>query len=182
MTGNKTGAVESVKLFTGLIFGEFESYHSTLEELERKFGPIQFESETFEFDHTDYYEKEMGPKLKRGFVAFTRSVSPEQIKEAKLATARMEKKSADSSGRRRINIDPGTVGLANMVLASTKDFAHRIYLGEGIFAEVSMLYRDRSFRPLPWTYPDYQRLEVVEFFLRIRESLKEEIIALRGKN
>ena len=77
------------------------------------------------------------------------------------------------------HIDPGLIGLANLVLASTKNYAHRLYLGEGIYGEVSMIYENRTFVPLKWTYPDYYIEESIDFFLRVRESLKEFIIELR---
>ena len=173
--------IEPVKLCAGIIYGSENQYLAALEQLEKKFGRIEFESETFPFDHSEYYGKEMGADLSRSFIAFARSIAPDMLREIKNFTVKLEKKFLNESGGRSVNIDPGTVSLANLVLASTKDFAHRIYLGEGIFAEVSMIYKDKAYRSLPWTYPDYQRLEVADFLLRVRSSLKEEIIDLRNK-
>ena len=173
--------MEPVKLFAGMIYGSEDHYLTALNQLEKKFGRIEFESETFPFDHSDYYRKEMGADLNRSFVSFTSSIAQEMLREIKIFTVKLEKKFLNDSGGRAVNIDPGTISLANLVLASTKDYAHRIYLGGEIFAEVSMIYKDNAFRPLPWTYPDYQRLEVAEFLLRVRNNLKEEIIAFRNK-
>jgi hypothetical protein len=173
--------IEPVKLICGLIFGNETIYLEVLGQLEGKFSQIEFESEIFPFDHTNYYAKEMGDNLSRGFISFTKAILPDKLKEAKLFAAKLEKKYLNRSGGRVVNIDPGTVSLANLTLASTKDFAHRVYLGSGIFAEVTMIYNDKAFRPLPWTYPDYQRSDVAEFLLRTRNSLKEEIIDLRNR-
>lgn len=178
---SKSNTVEPVKLITGLIFRDHETYVAAVETLEGKFGPVQFESEIFDFTHTAYYEKEMGTHLKRCFISFEKPIQPDKLHECKLATGRMEKRFVDDRGARRINIDPGLVSLANLVLASTKDFAHRLYLGQGIYAEVAMLYENKTFTPLKWTYPDYQRDDVIGFLLRVRENLKEYIIALRQR-
>lgn len=177
----KTTNIEPVRLIAGLIYSDQVDHLAVLGQLEKKFGKIEFESETFLFNHTDYYRKEMGQDLKRGFVSFARSVLPDSLKDAKLTAGKVESKFANDAGGRMVNIDPGTVSLANLVLVSTKDFNHRIYLGDGIYGEVTMIYQDKAFQALPWTYPDYKRTEVADFLLRVRSSLKEEIIGLRNK-
>ena len=177
----KTSIVEPVSLISGLIYGDFAVCDLALAALEDKFGPVQFESESFPFTHTDYYAEEMGAPLTRKFIAFERLVGPDTLKEAKEYTIRLEHKYLHATGGRQVNLDPGTVGLANVVLVSTKDFAHRVYLGDGIFGEVTMIYSQKTYQPLPWTYPDYREPAVIEFLLRVRENLKEEIIALRQK-
>ncbi len=168
-------------MIAGLIYSEQIDYLAVLDQLEKKFSKIEFESETFLFDHTDYYRKEMGQDLRRGFVSFSRSVPPDYLKEAKLIVDKVEKKFLNDSGGRMANIDPGTVSLANLVLASSKEYNHRIYLGDGIYGEVALIYQDKAFQILPWTYPEYKRTEVADFLIRVRNSLKEEIIGLRKK-
>ena len=73
-----------------------------------------------------------------------------------------------TGGARRVNLDPGYMDAARVVLASTKDHAHRILLGKGIYGEVTLLYRDGAFRPLPWTYPDYREAATLAFLKGVR--------------
>jgi hypothetical protein len=172
-------AVEPAKLICGFLYRHRDLYISALEKLESLFGGVEFESEIFEFSHTDYYEKEMGADLQRCFVSFEKPIDPGRLRDLKISCNDIERQYLNDAGGRTINIDPGLISLAHLALASTKDFAHRLYLGEGIYGEVSMLYEDKTFTALPWTYPDYRTPEVVKFLLRVRESLKEHIISLR---
>ncbi len=177
----KQETVEPVKLIVGFLYSKDDILLDVLEKMEAKFGPVEFESERFPFSHSDYYAKEMGPELTRYFASFEEPVQPDKLRQFKQATIKLEQKYLGEDGGRQVNIDPGLIGLGNLVLASTKEFAHRVYLGDGIYAEASMIYEDRSFRPLPWTYPDYQREETIRFLNRVRERLKEHIILLRQK-
>ncbi len=177
----KQETVEPVKLIAGFLYNRDDVIMDVLEKMEAKFGRVEFESERFPFAHTDYYEKEIGPDLTRYFVSFEEPVPPDKLRQHKLATIKLEQKYLGDGGGRLINIDPGLIGLGNLVLASTKEYAHRVYLGGGIYAEVSMIYEDRTFRPLPWTYPDYRTEETIRFLNRVRERLKEHIIVLRQK-
>jgi len=171
--------IEPVKLIAGFIYSSQDAYVSVLEEMENRFGPVQFESETFPFDYTDYYCEEMGNQLKRSFVSFENPVPPDSLRVSKLVTNEMERRYLNENSGRLINIDPGLVGLANLVLASTKAYTHRVYLGDGIYAEVTLMYENKAFVPLPWTYPDYRRDDILQFLLRVRENLKEYIAARR---
>ncbi|MBI1902112.1 MAG: DUF4416 family protein, partial [Planctomycetia bacterium] len=133
------------------------------------------------FDDTDYYAREMGTNLRKVFLAFERLIDPGELAPIKLLTNAWEREYADSSGAggpassaepRPLNLDPGYLGLGKLVLASTKDHAHRIYLGQGIFAEVTLHYvRGLGWQPLPWTFPDYRRPPALDFFTRCREYL-----------
>lgn len=178
----KQEALEPVKLIAGFLYSREDVLMDALDKMEAKFGPVEFESERFPFSHSEYYEKEMGPDLTRYFASFEEPITPDKLGQCKQFTVKLEQRFLGEGGGRLVNIDPGLVGLANLVLASTKEFAHRVYLGAGIYAEVSMLYEDRTFRPLPWTYPDYQREESIRFLNRVRERLKEHIILLRQKS
>jgi hypothetical protein len=180
--GEPAAGSEPVKLICGFIYRHRDLYVSAIEKLEALFGPVEFESELFDFSHTDYYRKEMGDDLLRCFVSFEKPVLPGRLRDLKLSCNEIEGKFLNDAGGRTINIDPGLISLANLALASTKDFAHRLYLGDGIFGEVSMIYENRTFVPLKWTYPDYQRPEVIKFLLRVREGLKDYIILLRQKS
>ena len=118
------------------------------------FGPVDYASAALAFDHTSYYESEFGPGLQRRFLAFARLIDPASIAQIKLITNALETQWSQG-GRRRLNLDPGYISRAKLVLATTKNHGHRIYLGQGIYAEVTLMYRDRDFQSFPWTYPDY---------------------------
>jgi hypothetical protein len=171
--------IEPVKLMCGILYNREEPFIAALEMLENKFGPVEFESERFPFSHSDYYTKEMGPDLTRCFLSFEDLTMPDKLAEAKQTAIKLEEKFLNEQGGRLVNVDPGLVGLGNLVLASTKEYAHRVYLGEGIFGEVSMIFEDKKFIPLAWTYPDYRRQETLRFLGRVRNRLKEQIIQLR---
>ncbi|MGQ9632316.1 MAG: DUF4416 family protein [bacterium] len=155
-------------MIAGIISSDVGLYLKVQSDLVEKFGPIDYESETFPFDYTDYYRKEMGEPLHKKFIAFQRLISPDEIAEIKLFTNRVEEEySVD--GRRRVNIDPGYVEMSKLVLPTTKNYAHRIYLGKGIYAEVTLIFQDGEFRPTEWTYPDYR----TELYRRIASEIRE---------
>jgi len=158
---------QSVKVFIGILL----ALPSTLLELRvllaEQLGPVDSESQLLEFDYTNYYEPEMGPDLKRIFLGFHRLASPDALVDLKLFTNRVEKNFA-VNGKRNVNIDPGYLPAARVVLASTKDFAHRLYLGKGIYGEVTLIYQKKDFRALPWPYPDYRSEGCQQFFRDLR--------------
>lgn len=173
---------DPVQLFCGAIFAPDMPLGGVKTALEAAFGPADFESAIFDFVFTDYYEKEMGAGLRKIFWAFERLIDPGEIVEAKLRTHEVEKKYAAGVGGaagRTVNLDPGYVALPKLVLASTKDYFHRVYLRDGIYAEVTLKYRKPSFEPLPWTYPDYRTPGYIEYFNRLRERYVEK---LRARN
>jgi hypothetical protein len=159
---------EAVKLICGFIFKEDEVFNKTRALLEKRLGKIDFTSQTFAFTHTNYYEREFGKELKRVFVSFKKLIIPGHLARIKNTTNLIEKK-LSIKGNRRINIDPGYLELPKLVLASTKDYKHRIYLERGIFAEVTLFYQDKTFKPWEWTYPDYRTPEYIAIFNNIRE-------------
>lgn len=138
------------------------------------FGGIELRSETISFDFTDYYEKEMGKGLLRRWVCFEKPIPQEEIREVKLITIELEKSLAREDGSRRVNLDPGQVTPARLVLTTTKDYSHRIYLGNGIFAEVTLIYRRGAFHPLNWAFSDYKTDVALRFFKEVRSSLLEK--------
>jgi Domain of unknown function (DUF4416) len=144
------------------------------EQVEQQFGPLALVSDAFSFTETDYYTATMGADLKKQFVTCERLVDPGDLAGIKRTTNRWEAEYA-ALGRhpesRPLNLDPGYVTPAKLVLASTKDHAHRLYLQEGIYAEVTLAYRSRQWQPLDWTYPDYRRDDYQAFFTGCREIL-----------
>ncbi|MBU0633530.1 MAG: DUF4416 family protein [Candidatus Omnitrophica bacterium] len=160
----------SVKLIIGLI-GKEEIFNRVKKILIQKFGGIDFENPVLDFNFTDYYELEMGGNLKRQFLSFKRQILPDKVASIKIYTNSLEKRFSAAGGRRRVNIDPGYLTLSKLVLATTKDYQHRIYLGKGIFAEVTLRFKDKSFREWEWTYPDYRSREYIDIFNYIRNNL-----------
>lgn len=157
-----------VKLITGFIFKDEKYFQKALSILARKFGKIDFKSQILPFNFTDYYSKELGINLNRAFISFQDLISPKSLPLIKVITNRIENK-LSLGGNRLINIDPGYLDAARLVLASTKDYAHRIYLERGIFAEITLNFKEHSFRALEWTYPDYKSDKYLEIFHKIRE-------------
>jgi hypothetical protein len=137
-------------------------------------GAVSLSSDAFQFTETDYYTPTMGSELKKQFLAFERPIDPAALAGIKRQTNEWEAEYA-ALGRhpesRPLNLDPGYITAAKLVLASTKDHAHRIYLRDGIYAEVTLAYRHRRWQPMEWTYPDYRRDDYQQFFTQCRERL-----------
>ena len=138
------------------------------ERLKKRFGKIDFTSACMDFNCTEHYAAEMGNNLKRRFMSFTKLMPIEYLYRVKLYTNRLEKKFL-SAKLRQVNIDPGYIDLAKLVLATTKDYAHRIFLRKGIFAEVTLSFRGNSFSTNAWTYRDYGSKEYIDIFNQIRK-------------
>lgn len=138
--------------------------------LEKKFGPIELKSPVIPFNYTDYYEEEIGRDIKRQFLSFQKLIDPGSLAGIKLFTNKLEERlQRERVGPGRpINLDPGYLASSKLVLASTKDYYHRIYLEKGIYAEVTLRYVKGAFEPLPWTYPDYRSKEYIDFFTESR--------------
>lgn len=171
-----------VKLFVGLLSGDADLLRRARQKLVRRFGPADVESPVWPFTQTDYYEQEMGPNLLRQFVAFERLIRGEQLAEIKCFCNALEEEIAEDclalEITRPVNIDPGCMEMAKLVLASTKNATHRIYMGEGIFAEVTLHFVGGRWQPWPWTYPDFRTDHYQEYFLRLREVYHRQLDAL----
>ncbi len=171
----KINKPQLVKLITGLISSDTKLFDKVGEQLINKFGEIDRTSDVMNFHHTDYYEKEMGKSLKRRFISFKRLIEIERLPDIKIYTNDIEHEYTDSKDNRKINIDPGYIDLAKLVLASTKDFTHRIYIGKGIYAEVTLRYMHGTYIPWEWTYPDFRTKEYIAFFEEIRKIYISQI-------
>jgi Domain of unknown function (DUF4416) len=163
-----------VKLVVSLLTGHPDLLAGVKAALSRTFGPTDMESEILPFEHTDYYAPEFGPDLQRQFVTFERLIAPDDLPAVKRYTNELEQSFAQQ-GRRLVNIDPGYVSLSKLVLATTKDHAHRLYLGQGIYGEVTLAYQQGRFRPWPWTYSDYASDRYCALFMEIRKRYKAQI-------
>jgi len=162
-----------------LIIAAFSRYEEALAWAEhraiKEFGPLFEKSTPFEFTETDYYEASMGSNLKKQFFTFQNQIDPDSLPDIKRKTNAWESQYAAESQHdepRPLNLDPGYLTLAKLVLASTKDHAHRIYLRDGIYAEVTLNYRSGGWKFFDWTFPDYQRHDYQEFFSRCRQNLR----------
>lgn len=159
-----------VKLICGVISSDQKVRALAVEKLKQLYGPIDLISPTFAFDITDYYEKQMGKNLKREFVSFKRLIPPESLSEIKLRTNQLEEeiRVAFQAGGRVVNLDPGCLTSSALIMATAKNFAHRVPLQKGIYAHLELLFTRKETRPLDWTYPDYKEEEYQKFFLDVR--------------
>ncbi|MBI4687041.1 MAG: DUF4416 family protein, partial [Nitrospirae bacterium] len=139
------------------------------------FGHIDMQSPVWEWNHTDHYLNEMGAGLKRKFIFFKNLISPGDISEIKLKTTDMEGQYINEHGGRRINIDPGYLDSARIVLVSTKDYSHRVYIGNGIYGETTLIYSGKDYQILPYTYPDFRMPERLEVFRNARKIYKASL-------
>jgi hypothetical protein len=173
-----------VKFFVGMISHETSLFDECAELLCTEFGPLDLRSPIVTWDHTEYYRQEMGTALLRTFMFFERLQNPEQLASVKNLTNRIEKRfSLATIGNRRINIDPGYITEAKVVLASTKDFSHRVYIGQNIYAEVTLQYREqgKTFVALDHTYPDFRRKDMVDVFNGARGLLRAALKEARSR-
>lgn len=140
--------------------------------LEERFGPVALDGPLYEFLHTHYYEPAMGTGLRKQLLAFGHLVAADRLAEIKLQTNALEEELARSNRfpeGRPLNLDPGFLSLGKFVLATTKDQSHRIFLRDGILAEVTLRFQEGEYRPWPWTYADYQEPAVRDFLGRARD-------------
>ncbi len=170
-----------VKLICGLLGGDVDLLARARQMLKRRLGPVDLVSDIWPFDQTDYYRDEMGPNLRRQFVSFARLVPPDALAGIKHETNALEETIARQCAAldvpRPVNLDPGYVDLGKLVLATTKDRSHRIYIGQQTYAEVTLHYMHGGWQTWPWTYPDYTRPEYHQFFEQVRMRLREQLRA-----
>ena len=157
------------KLIVGLFMNEQRLFKGVLGSLTQLFGGVDIISAWFPFDYTTYYEPEMGAPLFRRMVAFKKLIAQDHLPEIKLDTNHIESKFSTNS-KRTVNIDPGYITPERFVLATGKNFTHRIYLDRGIYADLTLMYQKGAFRALPWTYPDYRQDEMKNFLKIVRNK------------
>ena len=162
------GTPTDVKYFFSILYNENDFTLDQVKELAQdkigevtlfhpKFNPLQ-----------EYYSKEMGMNLKRVILQSSISTKREELIALKLWATKFEQAHLNDNGGRKINIDIGFVAKEQVILATGKPYSHRTYLGQGVYADLVYIYQDKSFRKVPWTYPDYQHEEKVDFFNRNR--------------
>ena len=165
---------QPVKLISGLLAQDGGWLEQGRAALAERFGPVNLESEVIPFDFTSYYEKELGKNVLRQYISFENLIPPGELAPIKLAANEMEA-GLSGGGSRKVNLDPGYLDLSKMVLATTTDATHRVYLGEGIYAQSTLFFKKGTFRPWEWTYPDYREQSPIDFFNRVRAAYKEQL-------
>jgi hypothetical protein len=172
----KAGFPERALLFMGALYSDPEIFGRTEPILGEHFGEILFISPAVPWDHSPHYRDELGTPIQRRFVFFRNLFDTGSLADIKIKTNGIEY-AISLDGKRRINLDPGYITLAKVVLASTKNYSHRICLGKGIYAEITLIYRHttKTFTPHMFTYTDYQDKENIDLFLKIRNELKKTV-------
>ncbi|HOW56283.1 MAG TPA: DUF4416 family protein [Syntrophorhabdaceae bacterium] len=165
---------QQVKLFASIIYLNEESLAAAISKMTGTIGPIEQQTQPVLFTHTRYYEKEMGQDLMRLFVLFGPLADRETLPGIKIATNAIEDGLA-REGRRTVNIDSGYIALEHVILATTKGYSHRVYLGDGIHADLTLMFHDGSYRPLQWTYPDYAEEQTISIFNRWRDICRQSL-------
>jgi len=170
-----------VKLVCGLLFQTTDPLERGIDSLKTELGDIDFRSENLEFSYTGYYEKEMGKPLFRVFISFRKLADASELSTIKALTNLIERNNSLShNGKRSLNIDPGYLNPTAYILATSKNYAHRIYLGKGVFAQQELLFERSRIRTLDWTYPDYRSVEYQEALRKIRRIYLVQIKELFG--
>jgi hypothetical protein len=167
-----------VKLFSGFIYRNKKNYQDVKNKLTKTFSPVDLESEMFAFDFTTYYNEEMGSPLSRQFVSFCELIQPQQLPDIKLLTNKIEMDTS-RDGKRNVNLDPGFLSEANVIIATTKNYYHRVPLAQGIYAHMEYVIRGKKICPLEWTYPDFKSAGYLEFFEQLRILYKNQLKELR---
>jgi hypothetical protein len=169
------------KLVAGFFMKDKALAADIVQDLQDQLGSVDMISQWLNFDFTTYYEKELGTPLSRRLVVFKSHVEQTQLSAIKRMTNALEQK-YQRQGRRRVNIDPGYLLPERFVLATGKNFTHRIYIGQGIYADLTLIYQKGAFRTLPWTYPDYADSRLINFLTLVRNKYMLDLKKRSGQN
>ncbi len=164
------------KLIIGLFMKDRSLFDGLVAELGSAFGSLDMVSPWMPFDYTSYYEQEMGAPLFRRLLAFKTLIEQLDLASVKLTTNHLEDQYS-RNGRRRVNIDPGYLSYERFVLASGKNFIHRIYIGQKIYADLTLIYQQGAYQKLPWTYPDYADRPITHFLTQARAKYAVDLKA-----
>jgi hypothetical protein len=167
-----------VKLVIGLLGCDRNALDAALKAIIKKFGKVDLTSDVWPFEQTDYYKDETGDKVLRQFISIEKLTSPDKLADVKLKANKLEKqlaKKIETSLPRPLNMDPGLIEPSKLVLASTKNYSHRIYIGKKIWAEVTLIYDKGQWKTFDYTYPDYRQKSYHDFFSRVREKLVQQL-------
>ncbi len=158
-----------VCLIVAICYHQASFKEAAMEHLVHNYGAVQYELAPVLFEHTGYYDREMGSPLYKMYLAFETLQNPALLPQVKHFTNHIEQDSA-INGNRTVNIDPGYIETPKLILASTKNYSHRIYLSDGIYGDVQLFWQNGRFNANPWTYPDYKEDRVRLFFEMVRKN------------
>lgn len=164
------------QLLLSVLSSTWQDFQTRLmKELVREFGALEYQSKTLAFTETSYYDQEFGTPITRKVLGFEALVPPENLAELKLTTNALEQRFLQADGRRIFNLDPGLLFQERLVLATGKNFSHRIYVGKGIWADLTLLYQKGQWQTLPWSFPDYAGPAMQEILTQLRNRYKHKI-------
>ena len=169
---------QPVKLLIGILAADETALAAAVKAISKSFGVIDLASDVWPFTQTDYYKDELGPNALRQFVSIEKLIDPGKLAQIKHDTNSLEQQLADSlklSLPRPVNLDPGFIEPSKLILASTKNFSHRIYIGNRMFAEVTLMYEKGRWRHFEFTFPDYRQSCYQDFLSKVRTRLMEQL-------
>ena len=169
---------EPVKLIIGILAADKNCLERAVEKLQAGFGEIDIVSDVWPFELTDYYKDQTGEHILRQFVSIKELIDPSDLAGSKHKTNELEQELVDELALdlpRPINLDPGIMEPAKLILATTKNYSHRIYIGEKMYAEVTLMFDKGKWQPFEYTYPDYKQQCYVDFFEKVRKRLVEQL-------
>jgi hypothetical protein len=167
-----------VKLIIGILAADEDCLAAAKDAIKAEFNSIDLQSDVWPFTHTDYYKKETGENILRQFVSIEKLLDPGQLVKIKHQTNRVEQQLASELKTglpRPVNLDPGVIEPSKLILATTKNYSHRIYIGEKMYAEVTLIFDKGRWQSLPYTYPDYKQDCYHQFFDKVRKRLLEQL-------
>ena len=171
-----------VKLIIGILAANHNCLHAAADLVSDKFGKVDFSSEVWPFTQTDYYKEQTGPRILRQFISIKRLIEPCLLAKIKSRTNKLEQKLAKKLAlplTRPVNLDPGIIEPSKLVLATTKNFSHRIYIGKKMYAEVTLIFDKGNWRTQFYTYPDYKQQCYFDFFDKVKIRLLEQLKSKR---
>ena len=163
-----------VKLICGFMWNAAVDIRPAIQIIQQNWGRFDAKTPEFDFSHTQYYLDEFGDHLKKQYVSFERMVSIDDIPDIKILSNEIEERFIHN-GSRSVNIDPGYVADAKILMATTKNLAHRTYIGKNIFADLQLIFRRQTYEPTPWTFADMREPRMIEFFNGVREKYIEQL-------
>jgi hypothetical protein len=167
-----------VKLIIGILAANQDCLQTAVKTIEAKFGEIDFQSDVWPFTQTDYYKDQTGENILRQFISIEKLIDPGKLAKIKLKTNKLEQKLAADLNIglcRPVNLDPGLIEPSKLVLATTKNYSHRIYIGKKMYAEVTLIFDKGLWKPFDYTYPDYRQQCYFDFFDKARNRLVEQL-------
>lgn len=169
---------KQVKLIVGILAASDEALSRAVECIEQRFGKGDFKSEVWAFTQTEYYKDEIGDNVLRQFISIEKLIDPGELADIKHQTNELEKELAERLKLdlpRPVNLDPGIIEPSKLILATTKNFSHRIYIGNKMYAELTLSFNKGIWNSFAYTFPDYKQRRYHEFFSKVRERLVQQL-------